>query len=111
MFGNLGKMMKIAGEMKTKLPEMQAKLAASEFSAEAGGGAVRATVNGKLMVTDVTIAPAVLSDGAMDAEMLGDLVKAAVASAQAQAAQAAKAAMDELTGGLDLGAMGGMLGL
>ncbi|HAU37605.1 MAG TPA: YbaB/EbfC family nucleoid-associated protein [Phycisphaerales bacterium] len=111
MFGNLGKMMKIAGEMKTKLPEMQAKLAASEFSAEAGGGAVRATVNGKLMVTDVTIDPAVLSDGELDAEMLGDLVKAAVAAAQAQAAQAAKAAMDELTGGLDLGAMGGMLGL
>ncbi len=100
--GNLGKIMKIASEMKTKMPEMQAKLEQETHTAESGGGAVRATVNGKLMLVDVKIDPAVLQDEATDVEMLEDLVKAAVSAAQSQAAHAAQAAMKELTGGLDL---------
>jgi len=44
MFGDLGKMIKLAGEMKRRLPEIQAKIAASQYSADAGGGAVTATV-------------------------------------------------------------------
>ena len=106
MFGDIGKMLKLAGEMKRKMPEMQAKLAASTYSAEAGGGAVAATVNGKLALVDVKIAPAVLAD--CDAAMLEDLVKAAVTAAQEKAAMAAAAAMKELTGGMALPGMEGM---
>ena len=51
MFGDIGKMLKMVGEMKRKMPEMQAKLAASTYTAEAGGGAVAATVNGKVCLT------------------------------------------------------------
>ena len=40
MFGDIGKLMKLAGEMKKKMPEMQARLAASEYTAQAGGGPV-----------------------------------------------------------------------
>ncbi|MFW6066352.1 MAG: YbaB/EbfC family nucleoid-associated protein [Planctomycetota bacterium] len=109
MFGNIGKMMKMAGEMKTKLPEMQQKLAESEYTADAGGGAISATVNGKMRVTYVRIAQSVLDDEQMDAEMLSDLVTAAVASAQRQAADAATEAMRELTGGMEL--PGGLDGL
>ena len=100
--GNLGKLMKIAGEMKRKMPEMQAKLAASEFSAEAGGGAVRATVNGKLLIRGVHIDPALLADTALDAGMLEDLIQAAVSAAQEKAAAAAAEAMKEITGGMEL---------
>ena len=110
MFGNLGKMMKLAGEMKTRMPQMQAKLAASRFTAESGGGAVRATVSGKLDLTDLVIDPAALADPSMDAGRLADLVKAAVAAAQQQAAQAAADAMKELTGGMEIPGMGGLLG-
>ncbi|MGC9453478.1 MAG: YbaB/EbfC family nucleoid-associated protein [Phycisphaerae bacterium] len=102
MFGNIGKMMKMAGEMKTKLPEMQQKLAESEYTADAGGGAISATVNGKMQLTDVRIEQSVLDDEQVDAEMLADLIKAAVASAQRQAAEAAAEAMRELTGGMEL---------
>jgi DNA-binding YbaB/EbfC family protein len=106
MFGDLGKIMKIAGEMKRKMPEMQEKLAATQFTAEAGGSAVRATVNGKLQLVDLRIEPGVLKDS--DAAMVEDLVKAAIASAQSQAAQAAADAMKELTGGMGLPGMDGL---
>ena len=100
--GNLGKLMKLAGEMKRRMPEMQAKLAASEFTADAGGGVVRATVSGKLLLKDVRIDPSLLADDAMDAGLLEDLVKAAVSAAQEKASAAAAEAMKEITGGMEL---------
>ncbi|SRR5690554_4557615 len=100
MFGNFGKMMKLASEMKTRLPEMKAKLESSLYTCQAGGGAVSATVNGKMMLTDLKMDPKVLADN--DPEMIEDLVKAAVSAAQAQAADAAAEAMKELTGGMEL---------
>lgn len=99
MFGDIGKLMKLASEMKKKMPEMQARLAASSYIGQAGGGVVTATVNGKFMLVDLRIDPALLSEGS---EMVEDLVKAAISSAQKTAAQAAEAAMKELTGGMDL---------
>ena len=102
MFGDFGKLIKMAGEMKRKMPEMQERLAASQHEASSGGGAVTATVNGKMALVDIKIDPQVLSDPACDAMMLEDLVKAAISQAQAKAAQAAADAMKELTGGMDL---------
>ncbi len=107
MFGDIGKMMKVASEMKRKMPEMQEKLANTEFFADAGGGAVTAVVSGKLQLLDVKINPDVLADG--DAEMLADLIKAAVSAAQEQAVAATKEAMAELTGGMDLPGLEGLL--
>jgi hypothetical protein len=109
MFGDIGKIMKMAGEMKSRMPELQKKLAETEYSADAGGGAVHATVNGKLALVDLRVDPDVLADGQMDAEMLSDLVKAAVAAAQEKASEAATEAMRELTGGMDLPGLGGMM--
>jgi nucleoid-associated protein EbfC len=111
LFGNIGKMLKLAGGMKTKLPEMQERMARSVFTAEAGGGAARATVNGRGTLVELRIDPAALTDLQMNAAHLADLVKAAVSAAQEQAAQATQAAMRELTGGMDipgLGALGGL---
>jgi hypothetical protein len=108
MFGELGRMMKLAAEIKTRLPEIQAKLAAAEFTAEAGGGAVRVTVNGKLALVDVKIDPKLLSDARAGAEAIADLVKSAVAAAQDRAVKAAKEMMKELTGGMDIPGLGGL---
>ena len=102
MLGNLGKMMKMVGELKTRMPEMQAKLAASEYQAQAGGGAVAATVNGKMQLVGLEIDPDVLGQGDVDVAELADLIKAAVSAAQEQAAGAAREAMSELTGGMPL---------
>ncbi|MCK4602913.1 MAG: YbaB/EbfC family nucleoid-associated protein [Phycisphaerae bacterium] len=107
MFGDFGKMMKLAGELKTRLPEIQAKLAAAECTASAGGGVVSATVNGKMQLVDIKLDEKLLADG--DAEILADLIKAAVSAAQQTAADAAAEAMKELTGGMELPGLGGLM--
>jgi len=107
MFGDLGKMLALAQKVKKELPALKEKLAATEFPAEAGGGAVTAVVNGKMQIVDIRIAPELLADG--DAEMLSDTVKAAIASAQADAAKAAEEAFAELTGGMNLPGMEGLM--
>ena len=107
MFGDIGKMLKLVGEIKTKLPEMKEKLAAAEFSGEAGGGVVRATVNGQMALLDIKIDKELLGDG--DVEMLEDLVKAGVAAAQEKATVASAQAMKELTRGMDIPGLEGLL--
>ena len=109
MLGGIGKMMKMAAAMKTKLPEMQAQLAQSEYTAEAGGGAVAATVNGKLQLVNLKIEPGVLADAGGDVETLVELIKTAVSAAQETAARAAAEAMKELTGGMDIPGLDAMM--
>ena len=113
MFGDLGKIMKIVGQMKAKMPEVREKLANSQYTAEAGGGVVRATVNGKMELVDLKISSEALADPELsaDVEMLEDLIKAAIATAQQKAANAADEAMKELTGGMDISGLDSMLGI
>ena len=102
MFGNLGKMMKMVGELKTRVPEMQAQLAASEYQAQAGEGAVTATVSGRMHIVGLEIDPDKLGGDEVDLAELADLIKPAVSTAQDEAAEAAREAMSELTGGMPL---------
>jgi DNA-binding YbaB/EbfC family protein len=100
MFGDIGKLLKLASEMKRQMPEMQERLSQASFTAQAGDGAVTATVNGKLALVDLKLAP--FTSPQCDVAMLEDMIKAAVAAAQEKAQQAAAAAMNELTGGMEL---------
>ena len=102
MFGDLGKIIKLVGEVKTKLPEMREKLGDSQYTAKAGGEMVTATVNGKMQLIDLKLSEHLLEDENVSLDMLEDLIKAAVSAAQSQAAQAVKNAVKELTGGMDL---------
>ncbi len=113
MFGDIGKMMKMVGQMKKRLPEMREKMANSEFTAEITApesqrgttGTVRATVSGRGTLLDLRIEPEVLDRDdtpAQMAEMLEDITAAAVKAAQEKAADAIKEAMNELTGGAEL---------
>ncbi|MHC4562162.1 MAG: YbaB/EbfC family nucleoid-associated protein [Planctomycetota bacterium] len=102
MFGDLGKIMKLLGKLKTELPALQEKLAASEFSATTGNGAVHATVNGKGALVDLQIDRDLLPEAELDTVLIEDYVKAAVSAAQQKATEAAQKAMMELTGGVDL---------
>ena len=108
MFGNIRKAMKLIGELKTRLPEMQKKLDETTYTAEAGGGWSRHCVTGKMRIVDVKLDKDLLAD--TDVEILEDLIKAAVAAAQEKAATATKAAMMELTGGMEIPGLSGMLG-
>ena len=108
MFGDLGKIMKLAGEMKTRLPELKQKLENSTYTADAGGGVVEATVTVKGQLVDIKLDKDLLAE--VDVEMLEDLIKAAVGAAQEKAVAAAQEAMAELTGGMDIPELGGLLG-
>lgn len=111
MFGKLGDMagmLKQAKEMQARMKEMQERVAATQFEAESGAGAVKATVNGKLELVGVKLDPEAVKAG--DIEMLEDLIKAAVVAAQTRAAEGMKEEMKKLTGGMNIPGLENMFG-
>ena len=74
--GGMGELMRKAGEMKQKMQEVQENLARRQITADAGGGMVQATVNGKLAL--VKIRNDKSKYDVSDTEMLEDLIVAAV---------------------------------
>ncbi|MFQ5423069.1 MAG: YbaB/EbfC family nucleoid-associated protein [Phycisphaerae bacterium] len=98
--GNMASMFKQAKQMQSKMKEMQASLESMTYEADAGAGAVTATVNGKMALLGLKITPETVAAG--DVEMLEDLIKAAVAAAQRKAADGMKETMRQMTGGLNI---------
>lgn len=96
----MGKMLKQVQKMQEQLAKMQEELAERTVEATAGGGAVRAVVNGRQEVLSVEIAPEVLEE--RDAEMLQDLIVAAVNEALKKSQEMVAAEMGKITGGLKL---------
>ena len=109
MFGQLGNitgLLKSAREFQGKMAQMQAELAKRRYEADAGGGMVRATVDGKGTLLDIKIDPKAVDD----VELLEDLVKAAVSAAVNKSQDAMKSEMAALTGGLNVPGLTEMLG-
>ncbi len=79
---NMMKMMQKAGQMKTKMAEMQEKVKSMVREGEAAGGAVRCIMNGEWQVTEIKIQPAVINPD--EAELLEDTVLAALNDAHGQ---------------------------
>ena len=101
--GNMQAMLRQAQKMQEDAQRVQAELEETEYSATSGGGAVKATVNGQHNLTVLTINPDVVDPD--DAEMLADLVMAAVNEAQRAAAKDAEDKMGAVTGGMNLPGM------
>ena len=74
--GSLGSVMSKAQEMQTKLRTLQEDLAKRTITAEAAGGMVRATVNGRLELVKLAIDKS--KGDVNDLEMLEDVIVAAV---------------------------------
>ena len=98
--GNMQSMLRQAQKMQADMQTMQEELNQREYSATAGGGAVSATVNGKHDLTALTISPDVVDPD--DAEMLADLVMAAINEANRAAAKDSEAKMGAVTGGMNI---------
>jgi nucleoid-associated protein EbfC len=94
--------------MQQNMAEAQAALEAETVEGSAGGGVVKATVTGTGELRAVSIAPDVVDPD--DVEMLEDLVVAAVTEALRAAQELQARSMGSMTGGLDLGSLGGLLG-
>jgi len=97
---NLGQMMKQVQDMQTRMADMQAKMEELEVSGASGGGMVQATVTGKGVVKRLKIDPALILPA--EAEVLEDLIVAAINDAKTRADTEMQAEMGKLTGGLPL---------
>ena len=94
------KMMKQASQLQSKMQQMQQDLAALEVEGQSGGGMVSVRINGKFDTRAIKIDPSLLKPE--DAEMLEDLIVAALSDAKAKAENEIQAKMQEVTGGLPL---------
>ena len=93
-------MIKQAQKMQQDMMKMQQELQEKEYSAQAGGGMVAATVNGKHELKNLVIDPEAVDPD--DVEMLQDMIVAAVNQALRAAEEEASSSMQKLTGGMNL---------
>ena len=97
---NIVGMMNKVQEMQDQLKVMQSDLAAMEFTAFVGDGAVSATVTGDGKLTKLKLDQNTLRSG--DTEMLEDMICLATNNACDQAADEKARMIKKITGGLPL---------
>jgi DNA-binding YbaB/EbfC family protein len=97
---NLGQIMKQVQDMQERMSEMQAKLAEVEVEGSSGAGMVRTVVNGKGELKRIKIDPSIFKPE--EAEVVEDLIVAAVNDAKSKADERMQSEMSKLTGGLPL---------
>ena len=103
--GNPMDLMRKAREMQENMQKMQDELARKTVSADAGGGMVSAVVNGRMEVVKVRIDKTRIDVN--DTDLLEDVITAAIAAAQAKAADMMRSEMQKLA--TDAGLPAGML--
>jgi len=103
--GNLGELMRSARQMQDKMKQLHEEMARKQVTADAGGGMVQATVNGRMELVKLHIDKGRIDVN--DTEMLEDVIVAAVAAAQQRAAEMMKQELQKAAG--DAGLPPGML--
>ena len=101
---NMNQMLKQVQKMQADMMKAQEALASETVEASAGGGMVTVTISGDLAVKEIVIDPEAIDPE--DAELLQDMVLAAVNEAIRQAQELAATRMGGATGGMDLGSLG-----
>ena len=102
---DFGQLMRQAQEMQGKMAKMQEELSKKQITADAGGGMVQATVNGRMELVKLKIDKSKIDPA--DTEMLEDVIVAAVTAAQSRAADNMKQEMQKAAG--EMGLPPGML--
>jgi nucleoid-associated protein EbfC len=105
--GDIASLMKQAKEMQGRMSEIQDRLSLMRIRGSAGGGMVTIEVNGKLDVLGCAFDSTLYESG--DREMLEELVVSAMNDAMNKSKQASAEAMQEVTGGLNIPGMEGMM--
>ena len=97
---NMNNIMKQYQRMQRKLEETQEELAKKEYTGQAGGGTVKATVTGAKVLTKLELDKDAVDPE--DVETLEDMIVAAVNQALESADEDSQSQMGKLTGGLGL---------
>ena len=100
---NIQKMMKDLQKVQGKMAQVQEELQAATYEAEAGGGLVKVTINGKFEVQAVRLKKEAVDPD--DIEALEDLLMAAFNEARGKAEAESNARMGGLTKGLNIPGM------
>ncbi|MEO9824665.1 MAG: YbaB/EbfC family nucleoid-associated protein [Paracoccaceae bacterium] len=97
---DMGKMMKAAQEMQTKMAEMQEELHSITVTGESGAGLVKATSTAKGELIGLDIDPSIFNPD--EKEVVEDLILAAIKDAQSKASEKSQSEMSKLTEGMGL---------
>lgn len=100
---NMQEMMKQARKMQEQLAQAQESMKDVTIDASAGGGMVKATVNGDLELVSIQIDPDALDPE--DVDLLQDMIVAAVNEAIRGVSEVASKQMSSVTGGLNIPGM------
>src|SRR4051812_47891799 len=104
--GDLSGLMQKAQAMQEQMKKMQDELARKQVTADAGGGMVQATVNGRMELVKLHIDKTKIDLN--DTEMLEDVIIAAVHGAQNRAADVMRQEMQKAAS--EMGLPPGMMG-
>jgi nucleoid-associated protein EbfC len=103
---DMNQMMRQVQQMQAEMIKAQEQLKHEVVEASAGGGMVTVKMTGELELIDIRIDPAAIDPE--DAELLADMVQAAVNEAIRSAQELAASKMGAVTGGLGGGGLGGL---
>lgn len=101
--GGLGDMMKQVQKMQARMAEVQEELALLKVEGSAGGGMVKVVANGRQEILSLTINPEVINPD--EAELLQDMILAAVNQARDRASELQSEKMSAITGGMKIPGM------
>jgi nucleoid-associated protein EbfC len=101
-------LMKQAQQMQAQMMEAQEKLKDETVEASAGGGMVKVVMGGDLTLREITIDPEAIDPE--EAEMLAEMVQAAVNEGLRAAQELAGSKLGGITGGLGGGGIPGLGG-
>ena len=96
----MGKMMKQAQQLQSKMLKLQEELAEKTIETTSGGGMVKVVANGKQQVVSIQIEKEVVDPD--DLEMLQDLILAAINDALTKSQEMVSGEMSKLTGGMNI---------
>ena len=103
---NLNKLMKQAQKMQEQMARTQAELEEKTVEVSAGGGKVKVVANGAGDVLSIKIDKEIVDPD--DVEFLEELILSGVQGAIEQGKALASSEMTKITGGMNLGSLGGL---
>jgi nucleoid-associated protein EbfC len=100
MSPNINKLLKQAQKMQSQMMAAQQELQKKEFDGTAGGGMVKAVMNGARELVSISINKEVVDPD--DVEMLEDLIIAAVKNAQEKIKEVSDSTFGDISGKLNI---------